>query len=93
MQNLSTYLDVTLNPSYRNAWRIAEQFPGMKGLIIFGILLEEGKKMLGINPLTPMSDQDRIAPYNIKTISIRRVMRMRKNINLRTIILIQYQIL
>ena len=54
---------MTLNPSYRNAWRIAEQFPGMKGLIIFGILLEEGKEILGINPLTPMSDQDRIAPY------------------------------
>lgn len=48
MQNLSTYLDVTLNPSYHNTWRIAEQFPGMKGLIIFGILLEEGKEMLGI---------------------------------------------
>ena len=93
MQNLSTYLDVTLNPSNHNARRIAEQFPGMKGLILFGILLEEGKEMLGINPLTPISDQDRISPYNINTISIRQVMGMRKIINLRTIILIQYQIL
>ena len=24
-----------------------------------------------INPLTPVSDQDRISPYNINTISIR----------------------
>ena len=34
-----------------------------------------------INPLTPMSDQDRISPYNINTISSRQVMRIKKNIN------------
>ena len=34
-----------------------------------------------VNPLTPMSDQDRISPYNINTISCWQVMRMRKNIN------------
>ena len=34
------------------------------------------------NPLTPMSDQDRISPYNISTISSRQVMRIKKNINL-----------
>ena len=28
-----------------------------------------------------MSDQDRISPYNIKTISIRQVMRIKKNVN------------
>ena len=28
-----------------------------------------------------MSDQDRISPYNINTISSRQVMRMKKNIN------------
>ena len=33
-----------------------------------------------IKPLTPMSDQDRISPYNIKTISSKQVMRI-KNIN------------
>ena len=33
------------------------------------------------NPLTPMSDQDRISPYNINTISSRQVMRINKNIN------------
>ena len=33
------------------------------------------------NPLTPMSDQDRIFPYNINTVSSRQVMRMKKNIN------------
>ena len=33
------------------------------------------------NPLTPISDQDRIPPYNIKTISSRQVIRMKKNIS------------
>ena len=37
------------------------------------------------NPLTPMSDQDRISPYNIYTISTKEVMRIKKNINLGTI--------
>ena len=37
----------------------------------------------GVNsPLTLMSDQDRISPYNIKIISSTLVMRMNKNINL-----------
>ena len=35
-----------------------------------------------LNPLSPMSDQDRISPYNIKTKSARKVMRIKKNINL-----------
>ena len=35
-----------------------------------------------INPLTPMTDQDRISPYNINTISTRYEMRMKKNTNL-----------
>ena len=34
-----------------------------------------------LNPITPMSDQDRISPYNINTISSRQVMRIKKNIN------------
>ena len=34
------------------------------------------------NPLTPMSDQDRISPNNIRTISSRQVMRIKKNINI-----------
>ena len=34
-----------------------------------------------LNPLIPMSDQDRISPYNINTISGRQVMRIKKNIN------------
>ena len=33
-----------------------------------------------LNPLTPMSDQDRISPYYIYTISCRQVMRIKKNI-------------
>ena len=38
-----------------------------------------------INPLTPMSHQDKNSPYNINTISTRQVMRIKKNINLRII--------
>ena len=34
------------------------------------------------NLLTPMSDQDRILPYNIVTISTRSVMRIKENIDL-----------
>ena len=34
-----------------------------------------------VNPLTPTSDQDRISPYNINTISSRQVMRIKKNIS------------
>ena len=34
-----------------------------------------------VNPLTPVSDQDRISPYNINTVSSRQVMRKQKNIN------------
>ena len=34
-----------------------------------------------INPLTPMSDQDRISPYNINKTSSRKVTRVKKNIN------------
>ena len=33
------------------------------------------------NPVIPMSDQDRISPYNINTILSRRVMRIKKNIS------------
>ena len=34
-----------------------------------------------VNPLTPISDQDRISPYNINTISSRQVMRLKENMN------------
>ena len=34
-----------------------------------------------INPLSPTSDQERISPYTISTISSRQVMRIKKNIN------------
>ena len=34
-----------------------------------------------VNPITPMSDQDRICPHNIHTISSRQVMRIKRNIN------------
>ena len=34
-----------------------------------------------LNPFTPKSDQDKISPYNINTISSRQVMRIEKNVN------------
>ena len=34
-----------------------------------------------VNPLTLMSDQDRISPYNINTVSNRQVTRIKKNLN------------
>ena len=34
-----------------------------------------------MNPLTPMSDQDRKFPYNINTRSSRQVMKIKKNVN------------
>ena len=43
-----------------------------------------------LNSLVPMSDQDRLSPYNINTISTRRVMRIKKTINFLDNSLIQY---
>ena len=48
-------------------------------MVGIGSLPENGN--LFFNPLTPMSDQDKISPYNIDTISSRQVMRIKKNIN------------
>ena len=46
------------------------------------VALKEYKTLLQfVNPLTPMSDQDRISPNNINTISSRQVMRIKKNIS------------
>ena len=41
--------------------------------------------ILNFNPLTLMSDQDRISPFNINTISRRQVMRIKENLNERII--------
>ena len=49
--------------------------------------------LYSINSFTPTSDQDRISPYNINTISSRQVMRIKKNISYGDYELIQYQIL
>ena len=38
------------------------------------------RALTSFNTLTPMSDQDRISPYNINTMSTRYVMRIKKNI-------------
>ena len=46
-----------------------------------------------LNPLTPMSDQDRISPHNINTESSRQVRRIKMKTKLGNNELIQYQIL
>ena len=43
--------------------------------------MTEEENILYVYPLNPMSDQDRISPYNINTISSRQVMRIKKSIN------------
>ena len=43
--------------------------------------IQWGARSLALNPSTPVSDQDRITPYYIYTISCRQVMRMKKNVN------------
>ena len=48
-----------------------------------GIQCTDYEAIASLNPLTPMSDQERIPPYNINTISNRQVMRITKNISLR----------
>ena len=44
--------------------------------------IEKCSKPCELNPSTPMSDQDRISPHNINTISTKQVIRIKKNINL-----------
>ena len=45
-----------------------------------------------IKLFTPMSDQDRISPYNINTVSSRQVMRIKNKLTRGLYNLIQYQI-
>ena len=54
-------------------------------LVDIGLLVEficQGTVYRFLNPLTPISNQNRISLYNINTISTRQVMRIKKNINL-----------
>ena len=44
-------------------------------------VLKKKTKKYSLNPFTPTSDQERISPYNINTISSRQVMRIEKNTN------------
>ena len=47
----------------------------------FGSLLNSPELLLNFVRITPLSDQDRISPYNINTISSRQVVRIKKNTN------------
>ena len=70
-------------------WQVSS-FVGVESLFFTersGLLLEI------FNPLTPMSDQDRISPYNINTESSRLVRRIKMKTQLGDYKLIQYQIL
>ena len=42
----------------------------------------QSELLISVNPLTPMSDQNRISPYNINTKPTRWVTRIKKNIKL-----------
>ena len=46
-----------------------------------------------LNPITPKSDQDRISPYIINTVSSTQALRIKKKTHLRNYKLIYYQIL
>ena len=45
------------------------------------------------NPLTPMSDKERISPYSVNAISSRQMRRIKKETKLGDYKLMQYQIL
>ena len=47
-------------------------------LVMAKITCNGTKRNMLFNPLSPMSDQDRISPYNVITISSRQVMRIKK---------------
>ena len=56
----------------------------VNGILVLHQMQEKYFRMVKqslINPFTPTSDQERISPYNINTISSRQVMRIEKNIN------------
>ena len=55
-------------PKVSNGWEIER----------FELRVVRGRN---VNPLTPVSDQDRISPYYICTISCRQVMGIKENIN------------
>ena len=57
----------------------------LKSSFDYSTKLYSKEEAILINPLTPLSDQDRISPHDINTISTRSVMRIKKNINSRII--------
>ena len=50
-------------------------------LVMAKITCNGTKRNMLLNPLSPMSDQNRISLYKVITISSRQVMRIKKNIN------------
>ena len=60
----------------------SENGKNMYNVLRIQLELQSGGETKGsFNPLTPMSDQDRISPNNINTTSNRQVMRIKKNIS------------
>ena len=92
-QRQSNYCWIFPMTKSREYWTI---FHELKANSCFGIIFQFimgtilNHKSMGItiitsaivfNTLTPMSDQERISPYNIHVISSKQVMRIKRNIN------------
>ena len=56
-------------------------FKCLKSIWVLEKSLKIFSRKKGSNPLTPMSDQDKISPYNINKISIRQVMTKNEDIS------------
>ena len=77
------FLDIFLKVPIRRICLTINWFPHC-WLYLFSYGLDvwfKGDLWEDVNPFTPTSDQDRISPYNINTISSRQVMRIEKNVN------------
>ena len=71
-------------PQFKPVTWKKKNFPLHLSLSEFPLQIEHVMLML-INPSIPMSDQDRISPYNIETILSPHMMRREENINNRII--------
>ena len=75
-------LPVIINLQYIKSSTYQYCFPlkVLHQLFLFPNIYKDGKVTSLFNPLTPLSDEDRISPYNIITISSRPVMRIKRRL-------------
>ena len=73
-------LPVIINLQYIKSSSYQYCFPlkVLHQLFLFPNIYKDSKVTSLFNPLTPLSDEDRISPYNIITISSRPVMRIKR---------------